>query len=827
MPLLKHPRKLAFQRFTAGSVAVFALLTAQVKAEEVNFGEIAQRVSNMLAAEHFKQEPFDDAMSQISLDMYLEMLDPARRYFLQGDIDSFQEKYATQIDDQVQLENIGAAYDIFGIYKKRVQDRYDYIKHILETEDFTFDSNRTVQRTRKNAAWMKTSEEADDLWHRIIESELLQEVLRDEAEVREAAEKASSDEEKLLNSPPAAPGAPKQPETPAANPAPNNEPKTPDEASTSPEKDDSRQKLVLDVTKPEDKLKLAQKDEKDQTPQERVIERYERFWESVKENDVDDIAVLFIKAISHAYDPHSDYFSQSQYDNFRIGMNKSLTGIGAILSMDENGYAEIQGLVVGGPAHLSGNLKVNDRISGVAQGPEGEMADIVHEKLQDVVELIRGKEGSTVRLRIVPGEGSESTTTKEVSIVRDKVDLKESLASAELIETKDDNGNDLRLGWINLLSFYSDMEGGDVSTTADVERLLNKLTEENLDGLVLDLRDNGGGSLEEAINLTGLFIPRGPVVQSKDWRGNIDAKFSRNHHPKYEGPFIVLTNRSSASASEIVAAALQDYSRAIIVGEKSTFGKGTVQQLRPVQSGRPSFFPYRLSGPDNGALKLTIQKFYRIAGGSTQLKGVIPDIVLPSPTDPHEIGEEALSNPLKYDEIPPQTYGLAWQGELPIEELTRLSSKRIGQSQEFAYILEDRLREQERIEKNEISLNHDVRETERESLEEIRDSREAERRARFAKILEEQKGRYTIYSITQDNVAEEGYRLKSEISREESTGIIAADNPEEGSDDRLEYPFGFDPYKLETINIMKDFIRIDQTQRRGKITGNQEFRPQP
>lgn len=746
---------------------------------QTDYGDIALRVSEMLAEEHYLRQPFDDKMSERLLDIYIEYLDFSRVYFTQQDIDRFYSEYKTTLDDAIRNREIGAAYDIYGIYKERVRSRVAMVKELLDKKDeFHFDSDRTVQISRKDSPWAKDGAAgADALWHDLIEADLLQETLRQESAARAKREKEGKEKEI-------------RPLDPKAE---------------KPESDAPKKEASKAETKAKPKGKA---DEKEETPKEIILKRYNRILESVNGNDAEDVAVMFIKSLSRAYDPHSEYFSQSQYDNFRIQMNKSLEGIGAMLQEEEDGSASIQGLVVGGPAHKAGELQVLDRIVGVGQGEDGEIVDTIGMKLNDVVDLIRGEKASIVRLKVIPIDAPTGAETKLYSIVRDKVDLKDSLASAELIETKDPAGNPLKLGWINLLSFYSDMDGGQTSTTADVQRLVNRLIKEGMQGLVVDLRDNGGGSLEEAINMTGLFIPRGPVVQSRDWEGRVDYKASRNRDALWGGPLIVLTNHSSASASEIFAAALQDYNRALIVGEQSTFGKGTVQQLRPVQTTR-LLLPFRSNEAQNGALKLTIQTFFRIDGTSTQLHGVIPQLMLPSTNDVLDIGEDALTHPLKVDPIDPQPYEKFFKGEFPVAALKIKIDERIAKDQEFKYIIEDIDETKKRIDENVVSINRNAREAETAAIEAKREERKAERIARFAKVREAEKDLFKVFALTQDNVHQEKLVLRDDLSLEESSGMMMNNKKKEqeaAEEKALEYPHGFDPYKRETLNILVDFI---------------------
>jgi carboxyl-terminal processing protease len=700
------------------------------------------------------------------------MLDYSRIYFTKEDVDGFYAKYRTDIDDGVRKGNIQAAFEIFAVYEQRLRDRVELAKKLAVPESFTFDSDRTVEISRKDSEWAKAGEEHDQLWRNLIEGDLLREKLIADAvqkEKAEAAEKAKKAGE---------------------------EPKV--------DKDDADAKKSI---------------------YEKVSHRYDTILKRIKENTTEDVAALFIKSIAAAYDPHSEYFSQQQYDNFRIGMNKSLTGIGAMLQKDEDeGGATIEGLVVGGPAFKVGKLEVSDRVIGVAQGADGEFVDVVEMKLSDIVDLIRGEIGTIVRLKVIPkGKPGE---VELIDILRDKIDLKDSLATADLIITKDPAGAEQKLGWITLPSFYADMDGGQTSTTTDVRRLLTRLSIEGINGLVIYLRDIGGGSLEEAINMTGLFIRKGPVVQSLDWRGNRDQKYSRNGEAVYGGPLIVLVNKASASASEIFAAALQDYGRAVIVGDESTFGKGTVQQLRPVMS-RKLALPFTAEPPQEGALKLTIQTFYRINGHSTQRHGVVPEIKLPSMLDVADIGEGSLPNALVVDPIEPSKYLPFFEKPIDYETLAKASEARVASGRDFEYILKDINEEKERIEKNVVSINLAKRQEENAQAERDREARKQAQIDYFASVREAEKGLFTVYKLTQDNVLEENLVLRDELSEEELSGMSrgGAEKEDEDPDDKLlEYPHKFDPYERETLRILQDLIAVGKT---GKPVNISEAKPEP
>src|SRR5258707_746438 len=439
-----------------------------------------------------------------------------------------------------------------------------------------------------------------------------------------------------------------------------------------------------------------------------VARRYDRLARNVHEEDKDEQVKLFLDAVAQSYDPHSEYLSKADLKNFSINMGLSLVGIGAMLRT-EDGYAKIESLVPGGPAQVDGRLKVGDRITAVGQG-QNEYVDVRDMRLDKVVEMIRGKKGTRVRLLVIPVNAPDPSQRKNVELVRDEIKLKDQEARADIIIKKDENGNQVKLGWLTLPSFYADMDKHQKSTTRDVQALLKRLKKENISGLVVDLRRNGGGSLEEAISLTGLFLKSGPIVQTKGSNGNIVVSSDPDPGIAYSGPLLLLTSRQSASAREIFAAALQDYGRAVIVGDKNTFGKGTVQTILPI--GR---FASLLGNhtDEDGALKLTIQKFYRVAGGSRHPYGVASDIVLPSLSDLPEFGEGALKNALPYDEVPKAKY-TKWSDthSLFVDQLKRRSEERVKNDPEFHYVVEDIDRLRHKIDDNRISLNEDVRKKE-------------------------------------------------------------------------------------------------------------------
>jgi len=544
-----------------------------------------------------------------------------------------------------------------------------------------------------------------------------------------------------------------------------------------------------------------------------VTRRYDRLGRTVHEQDKDEQMKLFLDALAQTYDPHSEYLSKADMKNFSINMGLSLVGIGAMLRT-EDGYAKIESLVPGGPAQVDGRLKVGDRITAVGQG-SADFVDVREMRLDKVVEMIRGKKGTHVRLLVIPSDATDPSRRKNIELVRDEIKLKDQEARADIIIKKDENGDPIKLGWLTLPSFYADMDRHQKSTTRDVLALLKRLKKENIAGLVVDLRKNGGGSLEEALSLTGLFLKSGPIVQTKDYNGSIRISSDPDSGIAYSGPLVVLTSRQSASASEIFAAALQDYGRAVVVGDKNTFGKGTVQTILPI--GRFASLLGSHSEED-GALKLTIQKFYRVAGGSTQLHGVASDIVLPSLSDLPEFGEGALKNCLPYDEVSKAKY-TKWSDthSLFVDQLKRRSEERVKNDPEFHYVMEDIGRLRHKLDDNRISLNEDIRKSETQEDKLRKEMRSKERLAR-----NEEEPR--IYRLTLDTVDKPNLQLvmyPGKLAETKKSGVPPKAVPEAASDADSDLVAGIgggddtkepaiDPERDETLNILTDLVDLSR-----------------
>jgi carboxyl-terminal processing protease len=454
--------------------------------------------------------------------------------------------------------------------------------------------------------------------------------------------------------------------------------------------------------------------------------RYTRVLDRVNKLDSDDVFETFMNAFAMTLDPHSNYLSPRQSEEYKIQMSLSYEGIGASLQLDEE-FVQVMNVIPGGPAAVDGRLKATDRITAVGQDDGNEMVDVVGWELDDVVQKIRGPGGSKVRLQILPGGAAPGVTEYVLELTRDKIKLEEQAAKKEVIKLERD-GEPVNVGVISVPSFYQDFEArnrGDkdyVSTTRDVRRLIGELRKDKIDSLVLDLRGNGGGHLTEATALTGLFINQGPVVQLRDTNGRIEVLDDPEPAVAYNGPLIVLVDRFSASASEIFAAAIQDYRRGIVIGQQ-TFGKGTVQNLYELDQ-------YSHSRADRGLgqLTLTIGKFYRVNGGSTQHRGVIPDIVLPSAIDAVTIGESSRDRALPWDQIAATRFQTSQPLDAAIAALTRYENKELAGDPDMRH-LEDSIAEIDELRaRKQISLNLAERKNEREREQRVQLQRENTRR---------------------------------------------------------------------------------------------------
>ena len=571
------------------------------------------------------------------------------------------------------------------------------------------------------------------------------------------------------------------------------------------------------------KYELLQEILNDKTQDEakdRIKKRYKRVLRNISEIGPKDVEEIFLTTLTQMFDPHSSFFSSDTLEDFNISMRLKLTGIGAILS-EEDGYTVIKELVPGAPAIRTRKLNPNDRIVAVAQEGE-EPIDIIGMGLRRVVEKIRGEKGTTVSLTIVPADAADESVRKTVNIVRDEVHINSNRCSANTFEVPDANGSTISIGVIHIPSFY----GGDeyvqdgkrqlTSVTADVEELVLKLKKANVQGIVLDLRHNGGGLLDEAVNMTGLFIRVGPVVQVREKSGYVMPYMDRNPKVAYSGPLAVLTSRYSASASEILAGALQNYGRSITIGNTSTHGKGTVQQVFSLDQ---YVLRKDLANDKAGAAKLTIRKFYLPNGFSTQRKGVIPDIQLQSIEEVTATGEADLPHSLAWDYIKPVTrfVEMSLKDNL-VATLNEASSNRVESFEEFSFLKKRLDWFEEREDRKKISLNLESRKSMMEQDEAFIEEMKTEQR-QLAEMNYES-SEIKLDSILRDEAikkAEEAERASKEEPEEEHAAtdakdeeqILASVDTDTAIEEEEEPVPDFDIQLRETLRIMTDAIRIE------------------
>lgn len=620
------------------TAVVSSAAIAEMLRSEPHYARIAEVFSAGLPQVHLTHEPLDNEISATALDNFLNSLDHDHSFFLQMDVDEFR-KHTNKLDDLLRDGRLEYAYAIYEVLKQRAANRVEYVEELLEKGFDTEKNERHVWR-RKDLPWADGEKAWDELWRKKIKNEYLGHVVG----------KILSDEE------------------------------------AEKEKDE----------KVEKKEKTASSRKLDLSPEDRINKNYSQFLHILKENDAEWVLQAYLSSFAGAYDTHSAYMSPRADEDFDIAMSLSLRGIGALLTLDD-GAAQVVRLIHGGPAEKDGRLKPNDKIIAVAQG-DGESQDIMYWPLYKSVRLIRGEIGTKVVLSVIPDSDASGTSVEDIDLIRDEILLEDSAAKSKTRTITNETGA-FKLGVLTLPDFYADLRGSGSdknlrSCSADVKTLLGTLKEENVDGVLLDLRNNGGGSLVDAIKMTGFFIESGPIVQVKS-AGRVRIQKDPDKNLIYGGPLVVLVNRMSASASEILAGALQDYGRAIIVGDSKTHGKGSVQSVFAVDQRNKKM----------GSMKITTAGFYRIDGRSTQLEGVHPDIIVSSPLDVMEVGEEFLPNVLTLPGIDAVRYSHYKITSEVVSYLNKLSQARRSEGERFK-TFEGLLAELKiKSEKKEISLN--------------------------------------------------------------------------------------------------------------------------
>ncbi|WP_439695623.1 carboxy terminal-processing peptidase [Mucilaginibacter sp. AW1-7] len=588
---------------------------------------VCKKIAELITNYNYKKVELNDSISAIVYDRYIKSLDENHSYFLASDIKDF-EKYKTVLDDDIKAGNLNDAFYIFNVFQKRYIEHVNYSLARLN-KSFDFDKKESFVYDRDKLPWPANQTEMDDMWGQRVKYDLLN-------------------------------------------------------------------------------LKIASPDMAKN--KEVLKKRYENLLSQANKLSNQDVFQYFMDAFTEAIDPHTNYFNPSNAANFNIEMSRQLEGIGASLLV-ENEYVTIKSIVPGGPADKSKQISIDDRIVGVAQGKEGEFQNVVGWRVENAIALIRGTKGTTVKLEILPTGAGAGSKPKVVEMVREKIILKDQSAKKE-IRNYNSNGKAVKIGVISIPAFYidyNDYKAGNPnykSTTHDVKLLLDSLKQENVDGVVIDLRENGGGSLMEAIELTGLFIKSGPVVQVRDTKDQVDVEKDEDPSVTYSGPLGVLVDRFSASASEIFSGAIQDYGRGLILGTQ-TYGKGSVQNAidldrilgSPIRdkikdlagnvAGTKKMKVSTGSQSTYGQLNLTIAKFYRISGNSTQHKGVMPDIQFPSLIPLDKYGEDTEPSAMPFDVIEKSDFTKAGDFTAVLPQLKKMHEQRMATSDSYKYMLED------------------------------------------------------------------------------------------------------------------------------------------
>ena len=647
-----------------------AVSSAELTGPKENDQQVAELVSLYMQQAHMSRHALDDQMAERWLSNFLKSLDPMKVYFNQADVDEFRRD-EKKLPKWVQDGDIRYAYTVYNRFLQRVAGRVKLAEELLDAQhDFTVAEE--MPRLSEAAHYAKDDADARDIWRKRIKYDLL-------VETYEHLDKKYQDGK--------------------------------------------------------DAEALQKRTEAYEKARAKLHRRYTSFGKRMAQTDSDELLEMFLTAMTTAYDPHSTYMSPSSLENFQISMSLELEGIGAALRY-EDGFTIVSDIVPGGAADKDSRLKREDRIVGVGQGKDGEIVDTVEMKLSDVVKMIRGPGGSIVRL-LVELSGKKERVIYDIT--RAKIELKGSEARSIIIDAgQKPNGKPYKVGVINLPSFYMDMSAAQngkddyKSSTRDVKKILDDPKDgfkaQNVDVVILDLRSNGGGSLPEAISLTGLFIDKGPVVQVKDFKNDVESLDDEEAGTAWDGPLVVLTSRFSASASEILAGAIQDYHRGLVIGDPATHGKGTVQSLLDLGRRIPKRFWNGPNAPALGALKLTMQQFYRPNGDSTQNRGVLADISLPSLVSHMDVGEEHLDYAMKFDHVPAAKYSaMSMVNDSILQTLKGLSSSRMEKNEDFLKVKDNIQKYEDRKGRKMVSIQESAYVAERKALEaQEKESKDAE-----------------------------------------------------------------------------------------------------
>lgn len=689
--------KLRHYFFTFHFYFLLALAAFAAKVEPLPYyGKIAQRLGYTLPKYHVLQQRLDDTVSQRAWTNLVTFYDYDHSVFLKSDLDGFAARQKT-LDDEILDGNVSFGYEINARYIERLDERMRFVTNLLSRTDWDFSSNETYRIKRKDAEWPATTEEAEDYWRRRIKNEVLVALLNKELD----AEKK-----------------------PATNGAPF--------------------AITVDV------ITNVTAD---------LVKKYRQYASVLSEPDEEAVLQHYLSAVARAYDPHSDYMSPASKEDFDMEMNLTLSGVGAVLQMDE-GALKIVELSPGGPVERDGRIKVGDKITGVQQG-DGPMEDVMWQPMKKSIRKIRGPKGTRVTLEIIPRSDPTGMERKRYELVRDEIKLDDQAATGR-VETVVCGGFTNRLGYVFLPGFYGTMDKrvsdpGFRSCAYDVAKLIAEFNSEGVDGMILDFRGNGGGSLREAVFLSALFVDEGPVVQIRDVRSVGALPIPGNNIAIFRKPMVVMTDRASASASEIVAGHLRDVGRAIVVGDYTTHGKGTVQTVMGM-------------GPEKyGSCKITTARFYRVNGASTQVKGVPADIHLPSLIDSLDIGEDKLPNALPFSKILPADYSMSWHVGRFIPQLRELSSARLKDDARYIKHVENVRGMKEISDRVEVPLEREARKAMMRADRDLRELDETEADAEDDDEVKEEKvvssRRKRNEKPEDDVVLDEGFRILSDLVR--------------------------------------------------------------
>ena len=745
-------------------------------------------VVNTINARHYLRGSMEQLNGAEMVEAYIESFDYGRMYFTRAEVDDFIFRFGDAMEDFLKKGNLYAAFEIYNSFKEKAERRTEWTFARLQ-QDFDFTVEEVFTPDRREAEWPSSSEEADALWLRRLKYELLNEVLSLASEDKEESDASLT---------------PSNPDV--------IDPNKDDEETFDPTK---LLRLLEDETFYAETLDAAR---------EKIRRRYERNLGYTIAREAPEVQESFINAMTQLFDPHSTFLSSDTLESFNSSVQNSFVGIGALLE-DDDGICTIKEILPGGPAERSRLLEPEDQILGVAQGDE-EFDDVVDMQLRYIVRKIKGEKNTTVRLLIRPGDAADPSVRKIVPIVRGEVKLTANLATGKLISVPINDEATVPVGVIELPSFYGNIGAGGTltTTTDDVAELINKLRDAGAEGIILDLRMNGGGLLSEAVRLAGLFIPVGPVVQVRDSSGRKDVLSDRDPHMLWEGPLIVLTSRFSASASEIVAGALQDHDRALIVGNSSTHGKGTVQEVYHMNNRPFSFFKNTEPEARPVASKITIKQFYLPDGSSTQVKGVPSDIALPSVNEFLPIGEDDLPHALPWDEVDAVDWINNWakldvdspEDPALVETLAAASKARQESLEEFQFLNKQIEWRRQRYEEKAISVNLEQRIhrkiLEKDYIDELDHTYEALSEQDYVmedfllKVTEEQDALSKIHLAEPMKVIAEELSesiLSEATSDSDEDAVADASDSEEEEDDEPTY----DIYLRESARIMADWVQ--------------------